>query len=351
MSEAPIAAVRDPELTLTSQQRHRSDELARRLDLVHRFCRSVNVATNVWLCPTLVRKGCARLARKIAEAWLPPLDDEGLLTPTIYGFTLCVSRRSGANYYYQGFYEPGTLAVMQRTLRPGDVFVDAGASVGQMSMVASQLVGDDGLVLAFEPHPGRFRELTNTVAANGATNVLCFPCGLADEATGISLYTDRVSPSMVAAADTEGVSEQTAVARLDDVLAANSVDRVRMLKIDVEGFELKVLQGAVGLLRGNTPPVLCVEHGVYDAQPFPPFVEGLGKYRFYQLQRGASFESRLQPVSDVERLRGHDNVFCVPVEPAGNGSPDPVVADGRSVRLRHAARRVRSRVAGARARR
>lgn len=349
MSEAPIVAVRDPELTLTSRQRQRSDALARRLELVHRLCRSVNVVTNIWLCPTLVRKASARLVRKLAEVCLPPLDDEGLLTPTIYGFTLCVSRRSGANYYYQGFYEPGTLAEMQHTLRPGDVFIDAGASVGQMSMMASQLVGDHGLVLAFEPHPGRFRELTNTVAANGATNVLCFPCGLADEATGIPLYTDRVSPSMVAAADSEGVSEHTTVARLDDILAANSIDRVRMLKIDVEGFELKVLQGAAGLLRGDEPPVLCVEHGVYDDQPFPRFIESLGRYRFYQLRRGASFESRLRLVSNIDRLREHDNVFCLPVEVPGNGSSSGVVADGRSARLGHVLRRIHSRVGGRRA--
>lgn len=350
MPEGSIAAVRDPALTLTSGQRRRSDELARRLDLAHRFCRGVNIATNIWICPTLVRKGCARVARRIAEAWLPPLDDEGLLTPTIYGFTLCVSRRSGANYYYQGFYEPGTLAEMQRTLRPGDVFVDAGASVGQMSMMASQLVGDDGLVLAFEPHPGRFQELTNTVAANGASNVLCFPCGLADEANDISLFTDRVSPSMVAVADNEGASEQTIVARLDDILAANSIDRVRMLKIDVEGFELKVLQGAVALLHSDTPPVLCVEHGVYDAQPFPPFIEGLGTYRFYQLQRGASFDSRLQLVPHIDRLRCHDNVFCVPVEPSADCSSGPAAPDDRSPRLGHAGRRVRSWVTGRRAR-
>jgi FkbM family methyltransferase len=350
MSGAPVAAVRDPALTLSTHQLRRSEELARRLDVAHRFCRGVNVATNLWFCPTLVRKACARLARKLSEAWLPPLDDEGILTPTIYGFTLCVSRRSGANYYYQGFYEAGTLAEMARTLRPGDVFVDAGASVGQMSMMASQLVGDDGLVLAFEPHPGRFRELTNTVAANHARNVVCFPCGLSDEASGVALYTDRVSPSMVAVGDTEGASEQTTVARLDDILAANSIDRVRMLKVDVEGFELKVLQGAVGLLDSDAPPVLCVEHGVYDAEPFPPFIERLGRYRFFQLRRGANFDSRLQLVPDAGRLRGHDNVFCVPAEVSVDGSPTPAVAGGWSARVGHAVRRARSSVGGRSAR-
>jgi FkbM family methyltransferase len=242
---------------------------------------------------------------------LPPLDDR-VLTPTVYGFTLCVSRRTGGNYYLQGFYELGTLAVMRRFLRPGDVFVDAGASVGLMSMLASRLVGDSGSVLAFEPQAARFADLTDSVAANGAGNVLCFAAGLGDEPSRVRLYSDRVSPSMVVEPGSDGAAAEVPVVRLDDVLHAHGLERVRMLKVDVEGYELKVLRGATQLLTGPEPPILCVEHGVYGEEPFLPLIEQLGGYQLFQLARGKGYEGELVRVRDSARLRRHDNVFCLP---------------------------------------
>lgn len=303
--------IRDPALDIGPDEARRSEQLARRLALVHRICRAINLLGSRPWCPRLVAKGSGWLARKGAALLLPRLDEERLLVRTVYGFSLCLSRRSGWNYYLQGFYEAGTLAAMQRLLRPGDVFVDVGASVGQMTMVASRLVGDTGTVLAFEPHAGRFEELTNTVAANGASNVLCYRLGLSDESSEALLYTDRVSPSMVA----DGASptgETVQVARLDDVLASLSIGPVRMVKIDVEGFELRALRGAERLLSGDDRPVLCVEYGVYDDEPFPAFIEGLGGYGLYQLALSKDFDSPLVPVADHRDLRFHDNVFCLP---------------------------------------
>jgi FkbM family methyltransferase len=304
-----IEPVRDPELTLPVDSLRRSEELAPRLRRVHRLYDLVNRVGSSRACPMLVAKGGGRVARLLAERVLPPLDEASILIPTSRGYRLCVSRRSGRYYYLQGTYEAGTLAAMGSFLRPGDVFVDVGASVGQMTMEASRLVGPSGTVLAFEPHGGRFAELVNTVAANEVHNVLCFPCGLGAEPGDVSLFTDRGSPSMVALPGSDR-AESVPVVRLDDVLAAHSVGPVRMIKIDVEGFERQVLAGAPATLAAEVPPVLCLEQGVYD-EPFLDLVLATGRYELLELARSKYFASPLRPIG-AGGPRPEDNVFCVP---------------------------------------
>lgn len=64
-------------------------------------------------------------ARRVSQILLPPLEGK-LVCPTTLGFQLVLSPGDGANYYYDGNYELGTLRVMSRCLRQGDVFLDVG---------------------------------------------------------------------------------------------------------------------------------------------------------------------------------------------------------------------------------
>jgi FkbM family methyltransferase len=142
----------------------------------------------------------------------------------------------------------------------GDVFVDAGASTRLVSMVASRCVGASGKVLAFEPLPLRLRHLTEGLRLNKVNNVRPFPRGTSikndlDPARLSSETADRVSPSMVEQPGSS-TADTCRVERLSHVLADEGIGRVRMIKVDVGGFELEVL-------RGSEPPILCVEYGVF----------------------------------------------------------------------------------------
>ena len=89
--------------------------------------------------PLIIRHGMAEIANIFSRIALPPIKD-GDIIPTIFDFHLSVSREDGDQYYYLGFYEIGTLNVMQHCLIEGDTFIDIGASVGQMSLFASFLM-------------------------------------------------------------------------------------------------------------------------------------------------------------------------------------------------------------------
>jgi FkbM family methyltransferase len=244
----------------------------------------------------------------VCRALLPPLRAR-VRCPTIYGFDLVVRPTNGGTYYRCGFYEHGTMHVIAACLRPGDVFVDAGASVGQMSFLAARCVGPSGRVLAFEPAPERHEDLVAGIELNAFDQVLPFRAGLADADDEKLLYM-RGSPSMADQTRTTDVV-RVPVRRLDDVLAEQRISRVRFIKIDVEGLEPDVLLGARDLLAGEEPPIVCYEYGVYAHGRAVHDILG-ERYALYQLAGTAHRPSPLVEV-DPRRLR-HDNVFAIPRE-------------------------------------
>ncbi|WP_332763925.1 FkbM family methyltransferase [Phenylobacterium sp.] len=251
------------------------------------------------------------IAKWLSTRLLPDVHGR-IQCPTIYDFDLFLDYGESASVYRYGFYEPGTLDVMRKLLRPGDVFVDAGASVGMMSLYASTLVGKTGRVLSFEPLPLRHRLLTDSIAVNGLTNIKTFNHGLGVDSRATTIFTDRTSPSMIEqAGSTDGSPSR--VERLDAVLQAEGADRVRMIKIDVEGFELEVLKGCETILHGPAPPAICVEYGVYDGsgKALTDFLRSLDGYRLYQLTKTKGLVSPLALVSGGEFVAG-DNIFAIP---------------------------------------
>jgi FkbM family methyltransferase len=241
---------------------------------------------------------------------LPALNGT-LISPTVYDFCLCVSKGSGEQYYYLGFYEPGTLQVMRLCLRSGDVFIDAGSSVGQMSLYASMLVGPSGKVLAFEPHRERYSDLLNGIAVNQRSNIDSFNIGLGEAPRRVKLYVDKVSPSMVRTGNADPF-QLVQVDSLDNVLDQSDFHSVRMVKIDVEGFDVEVLRGSKSLLSSSDAPILIVEHGVYDngKDDLFSFLTSVNEYRFFRLSKTKKYASRLRPLDLSRPFRGHDNVFA-----------------------------------------
>lgn len=135
-------------------------------------------------------------------------------------------------------------------LRSGDHYVDAGANIGQLVLAASRRVGPTGQVLAVEAHPAVYRYLEGNLALNDVGNARAVHCALGAE-VGEVTFTSRRSD------DQNYVSSDGAVRvpmrPLDDLGDATPV---RLLKLDVEGYELPVLQGATRTLA-DTEIVYC----------------------------------------------------------------------------------------------
>lgn len=135
--------------------------------------------------------------------------------------------------------------ILRAFLRPGDTFVDVGANVGALTALAGGLVGRNGKVISIEPHPHTMANLQRTVAANGLRNVVLVNVACGAHA-GHAHLTDepRKDDSNRIARGGSGVA--VTVSTLADLLRELSVQKVALLKVDVEGYEGSVLQGLTG---------------------------------------------------------------------------------------------------------
>ena len=152
-----------------------------------------------------------------------------------------------------GDYEPHLTAVFRRYCRPGMTVVDVGANLGYYSLLAARLVGSSGRVVAFEPNSENCRLLLSSVRLGEVANVELIPVAC-DRATGWAYYSTHVGSNggLIDAGDVlhrPGVVIPTF--RLDDVVTGP----VDFLKLDVEGAEGRVVQGATRVLERERPVV------------------------------------------------------------------------------------------------
>lgn len=207
------------------------------------------------------------ISYSIAKLILPK--PKGMIVcPIKDGLQLCFSISNGTNYYMRGYYECTTLFMIDKLLKPGDTFIDIGASVGQMTVYGSKAVGKDGKVFAIEPTPSRYFELKNSIALNNCSNVIPLNLGLGSKPGEVDLYLNRVSPTMIKPNIKKGnnkpiKSVTVKISRLDTIIKKYNISNTKFIKIDVEGYELEVLKGTGNLLSSKNPPVICFEYGVY----------------------------------------------------------------------------------------
>lgn len=166
------------------------------------------------------------------------------------------------NLFSRG-YEDRFDAALIAEIRQGDVVWDVGANVGIYTSRFSDLVGQQGVVIGFEPSPGAFAELE--AACAGRSNVRLMPLALSD-AGGMADFdiTDASAPTnSLRKSDAGGQGKTHAikvrVARGDDLVKGSEVPGPSIMKIDVEGFEAEVLRGMSGLLRASGVRGIFVE--------------------------------------------------------------------------------------------
>ena len=177
-----------------------------------------------------------------------------------YRMDLDVSDSIQRNMYF-GSYEQGETSRLLRHLRPGMTFVDVGANVGYYTALASSMVGA-GRVIAYEPNPCAYQRLTEWAGANHATNItpVCAALG-SEEGTITSYFEDAYTgtTSLVPAlAGRTGNETVVHVRTLDSEAERLGIRHIDVMKIDVEGYEPLVFQGASQLLEeGRIGAILC----------------------------------------------------------------------------------------------
>lgn len=258
--------------------------------------------------------GSRKIGRTFSKFLLPNLN-QLTQVPTIYDFDMLVNKNGGEEIYSLGFYEVGTVDVIDKCLEPNDVFIDVGASIGLMSLFASKKC-TNGKIFSFEPQKERFEIISKNVELNKCKNVQIFNNGLGDKEAQLQLHTDVFSPSIVDIENSKGKSELIDILVLDNVLLSKGVEKVKFIKIDVEGFELNVLKGAEKLLSRKDAPIVCIEY-VKRLQNLNnndisiiEYIKRINDYHLFQLEKSSNTISKLVEVTNESKLRDCDNIYC-----------------------------------------
>lgn len=159
-------------------------------------------------------------------------------------------------FFQHDLNQSAELRLMSRLADAETVFVDVGAHIGYVCLVAAKYARK---VLAFEPSPTTFAMLQRNIQLNPAlaTKVLARQVGMGSSKGAFNLYTSPSHPGLASLSPIDApdaVAQSVDIDTLDNVVDP-SAGRVGMLKIDVEGAELDVLTGGAGLISRDRPLV------------------------------------------------------------------------------------------------
>ncbi len=165
---------------------------------------------------------------------------------------------------FEGNFELNEITFLKKILKKGDFFLDIGANIGLFSIHASRIIGDKGKIISFEPSPITFSRLKENIDLNDFKNIDIRNIGISDNKGELTL---NISESGHDAWDTFAVNidkkmfnkcTTVPVHTLDEELKDIDKEKIALVKIDVEGWEKFVLNGAKEFLT-NHEPILMVE--------------------------------------------------------------------------------------------
>lgn len=208
-----------------------------------------------------------------------------------------------------GDLESSVQEALVRHLAPGGVLYDIGSNVGFFALFGARLVGREGGVYAFEPAPANADAIEANAALNGFANVRVIPraVGARGGVARLQLVEDQSWSKL----EEYGAHPQTArvidveLVSVDEMLGTGGLPPPTVVKIDVEGAELAVIDGMKGTLAECRPTIICELH---DTQrEFVSAMDELG-YR----------TTNLDGTEPVNQTKGNLHVLAVPADGAGD---------------------------------
>jgi FkbM family methyltransferase len=179
----------------------------------------------------------------------------------------CMNIGAGGNYALSG--EKGVLKYIKKKYRnAGQIVVfDVGANVGHYSLMLREILGSKAEIHAFEPSKRTFEKMSENIG--GALEIRLYNLGFGDANAEVLLYSDSDASGLASVYKRNlehfsmemGNAERIRIETVDDFCLSNQVERIHFLKLDVEGHELKVLEGARNLLKNGLIECIQFEFG------------------------------------------------------------------------------------------
>ena len=164
-----------------------------------------------------------------------------------------------------GIHEPVTTQIVQEKIKPGMICLDCGGNIGYYATLESNLVGKEGRVIAIEPSPVNVKYLEKNLKLQNQENfeVHNLACGNTDGE--ITFVVHKISNMCRVANEGETESEdkkfvKIPVKKLDTFLADKKLPRLDLLRMDIEGSELRLFEGAVKTIRKYKPMIQIELH-------------------------------------------------------------------------------------------
>lgn len=247
------------------------DEIAS--DSPHRMDRA-QLLEKALLAHAGAAKGAARAERS------PPahLGEGRVQIETAYGHIMLVDGEDIAivpHLVRDGWYDRNLTDTIGSLLEPGMTFIDVGANFGTYTLIGAAQVGGNGRVLAFEPAPAIAALLSENVTVNGfAAFTTVMRCALGAQEGVQTLYefaaqkgSNTLLPEIAKEAEVQlgetVTTREVDCHTLDAVVAAEALERVDLLKIDVEGFEAQVIEGARATIARYRPRLIVEWHSSF----------------------------------------------------------------------------------------
>jgi FkbM family methyltransferase len=233
---------------------------------------------------------------------------------SLFGHTLFLDHRDDSDLRRQlEDYEKNTTNYMIKNINQGDNVIDVGANIGFMSLLLSKIVGQKGIVYAFEPDTTNFKILEKNIQFNSCNNIVAEQKIVSDKNGKIKF-----------ALESSGVQHHIArnddlnVIEIDSIILDDLIKKpIKFVKIDVEGFEMNVLKGMKNIIKKNPELTLIVEFSIgnqkragHNYSELPTLIESLG-YDMFNIETNDKVALPLSD-EDILKLHGGCNLLCEP---------------------------------------
>lgn len=162
-------------------------------------------------------------------------------------------------------YEKNELAKIAPFIKPGGTYLDIGANIGFYSLAFAKKLNLNGKVYAFEPNPKTYAQLQRNCCLNTfAANIFTYNLAVSNQEKTIPFYYDKVNSGSATAVfyeDMQGKVEKTEVSAitLDKFIEKEKIAQIELIKIDVEGHEIELLEGAKQALAAKIFKAIQIE--------------------------------------------------------------------------------------------
>jgi FkbM family methyltransferase len=161
--------------------------------------------------------------------------------------------------FYYGIYEPEETRWIKQYIQPGMVVFDVGANIGYYSVIMSKLIGPNGMIHSFEAATAAFNRLKEHINVNHCKNTIIYHSAISDRNGQCIIYcADNANTGESSLKSFDGFKKKETVScfTLDSYIEKKNINKVDFIKVDVEGAEMLVIDGAMSLLKRHRPTIM-----------------------------------------------------------------------------------------------